>query len=133
MLIGFGWGLVAVLMYKVATTTYVEEKAWDPYDILGVSSGATEGDIKKVYRKLSLQYHPDKVAEADKKESESKFVDISKAYKVLTDEDARKNWEEWGNPDGRQCECARFSCSSFSRFTNISNLNISHFPRYRPS
>ena len=58
--------------------------------------------IKKHYKLLSLKYHPDKVADEDKEEAQERFVDITKAYKVLTDEDVRKNYEEWGHPDGKQ-------------------------------
>ncbi|TPX30790.1 hypothetical protein SmJEL517_g05707 [Synchytrium microbalum] len=64
--------------------------------------GASVSEIRKQYRKLSLLWHPDKVEEAEKNTSEAHFIDISKAYKVLTDEDARKNWEEFGHPDGKQ-------------------------------
>ncbi len=71
---------------------------YDPFDILGVSTGATENDITKAFKKLSRKYHPDKAE--DKEEAEIKFVEISKAYKTLTDPVARKNWEEHGNPDG---------------------------------
>jgi translocation protein SEC63 len=46
--------------------------------------------------------HPDKAKDKDKDIAEDMFVDISKAYKTLTDDDTRKNWEEYGNPDGRQ-------------------------------
>lgn len=42
-----------------------EESALDPYGILGLSSSATDKDIKKAYRQLSLKYHPDKVSDAD--------------------------------------------------------------------
>ena len=56
-------------------------------------------EIKKQYRKLSLKYHPDRnigdpIAEM--------FVKISKAHDVLTDDEARENYEKYGNPDGRQ-------------------------------
>lgn len=50
---------------------------------------------------MSLKWHPDKAKdEASKVEANLKFVEINKAYKTLTDETARKNWEEYGNPDG---------------------------------
>lgn len=49
----------AILFYVQLTTS--ELKPFDPFEILGVDSEASEKDIKKAYRKLSLQYHPDKV------------------------------------------------------------------------
>lgn len=67
--------------------------------------GATEKEIKKHYKKLSVKFHPDKLqvsANQTKEEIESYFVDITKAYKSLTDETIRKNFELYGHPDGRQ-------------------------------
>lgn len=68
---------------------------FDPYEILKISPGASQAEIKKSYRKLSLILHPDKET-GDEKE----FMKLSKAYQALTDEEARKNWEKYGNPDG---------------------------------
>ena len=56
----------------------------DYYSILGVSRDASETDIKKAYRKLSKEYHPD--LNPDNKEAEEKFKDISEAYDTLSDE-----------------------------------------------
>ncbi|RKP07186.1 Sec63 Brl domain-containing protein [Thamnocephalis sphaerospora] len=100
-LIAAGWFIFAYVAYKIATTP-VELKIWDPYEVLGLSTSAELDQIKKHYKKLSLKYHPDKVADELKEESEAKFVEITKAYKVLTDDEIRKNYEEWGHPDGRQ-------------------------------
>ncbi|XP_068933204.1 translocation protein SEC63 homolog isoform X2 [Petaurus breviceps papuanus] len=60
------------------------------------NKGATVAEIKKQYRLLSLKYHPDKGGD------EVMFMRIAKAYAALTDEESRKNWEEYGNPDGPQ-------------------------------
>ena len=62
------------------------------YEILGVSKEATAEEIKKSYRKLSLQYHPDK-----NPEGEEKFKQISEAYGVLGDENKRKEYDNRGN------------------------------------
>ncbi|RUS16942.1 DnaJ domain-containing protein, partial [Jimgerdemannia flammicorona] len=58
--------------------------------------------IKKTFKIRSLIYHPDKAPDDKRAEYMTIFVDISKAYKVLTDEDTRKNYEEYGHPDGKQ-------------------------------
>lgn len=76
----------------------VNYKLYDPFEILEVSSSSTDEQITKAFKKLSRRYHPDKAK--DKEEAQEKFVEISKAYKALTDPVARKNWEEHGNPDG---------------------------------
>ncbi|XP_014677909.1 PREDICTED: translocation protein SEC63 homolog [Priapulus caudatus] len=58
--------------------------------------GASVGEIKKQYRELSRVYHPDNKDTGD----ERMFKQIAKAKAALTDEESRKNWEEYGNPDG---------------------------------
>lgn len=71
----------------------------DYYEILGVSRDANETDIKKSYRKLSKQYHPD--LNPDNKEAEEKFKDIAEAYSVLSDSEKRSNYDRFGTADGR--------------------------------
>lgn len=57
------------------------------YDVLGVSREASEGDIKKAYRSLSLKYHPDRNSDPDAK---SKFQEINEAYEILSDSGKRQ-------------------------------------------
>lgn len=57
---------------------------FDPYEILGVESNAQVSTIKKAYRKLALEYHPDR--NAHDPTAAAKFIQISKAYQCLTDE-----------------------------------------------
>jgi curved DNA-binding protein len=66
----------------------------DYYEILGVSRGANDGDIKKSFRKLARQYHPD--VARDKKKAEEKFKEINEAYEVLGDPAKRKKYDELG-------------------------------------
>jgi len=61
------------------------------YDILGVSPDATTEDIKKSFRHLALKYHPDKNKNSE--ESRQKFMKIVEAYEVLSDEQARRNYD----------------------------------------
>ena len=66
------------------------------FQVLGISDSATVKEIKKTYRKLSLIHHPDKGGDAEK------FRELSNAYRALTDPVAKKNYDEYGHPDGRQ-------------------------------
>lgn len=77
-----------------------EIKGFEPFSILGLEPGASESAIKKAYRRLSIQYHPDKNPDPD---AHKYFVEfISKAYQALTDPISRENFEKYGHPDGRQ-------------------------------
>lgn len=67
----------------------------DYYEILGISKNASQDEIKKAYRKLAHQYHPDK--NPDSKESEDKFKEINNAYETLGDVQKRQNYDRFGN------------------------------------
>ncbi len=69
----------------------------DYYEILGVSKGASLEEIKKAYRGLALQFHPDRVAAEKKKEAEEKFKEISEAYAVLSDSQKRALYDQYGH------------------------------------
>ena len=62
----------------------------DPYDVLGVSRQASEADIKKAFRKLAKQHHPDQ--SKDPKAS-AKFAELNTAYEILGDADKRKQFD----------------------------------------
>lgn len=73
----------------------------DYYQILGVARGADETEIKKAYRRLARQYHPD-MNKGDKK-AEERFKEISEAYSVLSDQQKRKQYDTFGGaPFGGQ-------------------------------
>jgi curved DNA-binding protein len=67
----------------------------DYYKVLGVGKKATEADIKKAYRKLAQQYHPDK--NRDNRVAPEKFKEINEAYEVLGDKDKRQKYDQLGS------------------------------------
>lgn len=67
--------------------------AKDYYELLGVTKSASADEIKKAYRKLALQYHPDRNKE---KEAADKFKEVTKAYEVLGDPQKRQTYDQFG-------------------------------------
>ena len=70
------------------------ENKRDYYEVLGVQKGAGAEDIKKAYRKLAMKYHPDR--NPDNKEAEEKFKEAAEAYEVLSDEEKRSRYDQFG-------------------------------------
>lgn len=66
----------------------------DYYETLDVERNASKDEIKKAYRKLALQYHPDK---NKAKDAEERFKEISEAYAVLHDDEKRKMYDQYGH------------------------------------
>ncbi|KAM7504811.1 hypothetical protein LguiB_003715 [Lonicera macranthoides] len=93
------WVIMGVLVYYIKHISR-EIQVFEPFGILGLEPGASDSEIKKAYRRLSIQYHPDKNPDPD---ANKYFVEyISKAYQALTDPISRENFEKYGHPDGRQ-------------------------------
>ncbi len=70
------------------------------YSILGVSKGASDDEIKKAYRKLAMQYHPDR--NAGDSSAEEKFKEVSEAYAVLGDKKKRSQYDQFGSKGFQQ-------------------------------
>jgi len=94
----------------------------DYYDILGVNKSASDEDIKKAYRKLAREHHPDMVKDKDKSEAEKRFKELSAAYQVLSDPQKRKMYDQYGhagpnmggNAGGNAGNWGPFNYSSYS-------------------
>ncbi|KAK2195603.1 bifunctional DnaJ domain/Immunoglobulin E-set/Sec63 domain/Chaperone J-domain superfamily/C2 domain superfamily/Translocation protein Sec63 [Babesia duncani] len=106
-LLAFFWFIVIYLikgLLFVACTFHLDInvadniKRFDPFALLGVATDATVKEIKRAYRHLSLKFHPDR--NPNDPEMAAHFILITKAYKALTNEQSRRNYERYGNPDG---------------------------------
>ena len=67
----------------------------DYYEILDLSQGASEGDIKKAYRKMAIKYHPDK--NPDDSSAEAKFKEAAEAYDILSDGNKKARYDQYGH------------------------------------
>ena len=93
----------------------------DYYEVLGVPKSAEEAEIKKAYRKLAMQFHPDK--NPDNKAAEEKFKEASEAYEVLSDKDKRQLYDQYGHAGvDQQFGSGGFNWSNFSHFDDISDI-----------
>lgn len=86
----------------------------DLYKTLGVSRSASDSDIKKAYKKLSKQYHPDK-----KGGDETKFVEVARAYEVLSDPEKRSIYDRHGEEGLKQHQDGGGSQNPFDMFQNF--------------
>lgn len=86
----------------------------DYYEVLGVSKGASDQEIKQAYRKLARQYHPD--VNPGNKEAEEKFKEISEAYDVLSDADKKARYDQFGHAGTDPNQAGGFGGGGFGDF-----------------
>ncbi|ELW68603.1 DnaJ like protein subfamily C member 16 [Tupaia chinensis] len=85
------WQFLIVLVLILQILSALD---FDPYRVLGVSRTASQADIKKAYKKLAREWHPDKNKDPG---AEDKFIQISKAYEILSNEEKRSNYDRYGD------------------------------------
>jgi len=106
----------------------------DYYSILGVSKTASPEEIKKAFRKLARQYHPD--VNPGNKQAEARFKEVSEAYEVLSDTDKRKKYDQFGQywkqagagfSGGSGVDMGSFDFSQYGSFDDFINELLGRF------
>lgn len=92
----------------------------DYYDILGVDRKASQDDIKKAYRKKALKYHPDR--NPDDPEAEQKFKEAAEAYAVLSDEQKRRQYDQFGHQGLGANAGAGGAGGAYGGFSNVEDI-----------
>ncbi|XP_044891063.1 dnaJ homolog subfamily C member 16 isoform X3 [Leopardus geoffroyi] len=94
--LSISWQFLIVLVLVLQILSALD---FDPYRVLGVSRTASQADIKKAYKKLAREWHPDKNKDPG---AEDKFIQISKAYEILSNEEKRSNYDHYGDAGENQ-------------------------------
>lgn len=89
----------------------------DYYDVLGVSRTATSEELKKAFRRLAIQHHPDR--NQGNKEAEEKFKELNEAYSVLSDTQKRNTYDRFGHAGLEQQGFGGFDQQGFGSFSDI--------------
>jgi molecular chaperone DnaJ len=90
----------------------------DYYEVLGLQKAASQDEVKKAYRKLALQYHPDR--NPDNKEAEEKFKEAAQAYEILSDEKKRRQYDQFGHAGAQ----GMGGSGGFEGFGGFQNMNM---------
>ncbi|XP_039611716.1 dnaJ homolog subfamily C member 16 [Polypterus senegalus] len=90
---------VLVIFLLLFTPNLLRAAEFDPYKVLGLSKTASQTQIKKAYKQLAREWHPDKNKNP---EAEDMFIKITKSYEVLSSEEKRANYDKYGDTDDTQ-------------------------------
>lgn len=93
----------------------------DYYEILGISRDASDSDVKKAYRKLAKEHHPDMAAKSDKDHAEAKFKEINEAYQVLSDPEKKKMYDQFGHAGSQYTSGQTHGNAGFGGFGGFGN------------
>ncbi|XP_077116388.1 dnaJ homolog subfamily C member 16 [Ranitomeya variabilis] len=115
------------LVFLILALKILSAADFDPYRVLGVSRTASQADIKKAYKKLAREWHPDKNKNPG---AEDKFIQVSKAYEILSNEEKRMNYDRYGDVGENQGYSQQQQHHHFRHFHDSFYFDESffHFP-----
>ncbi|XP_042261642.1 dnaJ homolog subfamily C member 16 [Thunnus thynnus] len=121
--------LLAIFLLILSEHLVKTASEYDPYKILGVSRSASQAEIKRAYKNLAKEWHPDKNKDPN---AEDMFIKVSKSYEILSNEERRSNFDRYGQMDENQ----PFGQSQHHGFRSFHNSfyfdeSFFHFPRSR--
>uniref|UniRef100_A0A7N9APL1 DnaJ homolog subfamily C member 16 n=1 Tax=Mastacembelus armatus TaxID=205130 RepID=A0A7N9APL1_9TELE len=121
--------LLAVFLLLLSVQVGEAAAEYDPYKVLGVSRSASQAEVKRAYKTLAREWHPDKNKDP---KAEDMFIKISKSYEILSNEERRSNFDRYGQMDENQ----PFGQSQHHGFRGFHNSfyfdeSFFHFPRSR--
>ncbi|XP_063228337.1 dnaJ homolog subfamily C member 16 isoform X2 [Bacillus rossius redtenbacheri] len=100
----------------------------DPYKILGVRKSATVQEIRKAYKQLAKEWHPDKNNDP---KAENKFVEITQAYELLTDPERRKNYDNFGITENEALHRNKKDYSQYRKYDPLDDLFGPNFGSFK--
>ncbi|XP_071385000.1 dnaJ homolog subfamily C member 16 [Centroberyx affinis] len=121
--------LLTVVLLIVGEQLVETSSEYDPYKVMGVSRSASQAEIKKAYKHLAKEWHPDKNKDPG---AEDMFIKITKSYEILSNEERRANFDRYGQMEDNQ----PFGQSQHHGFRSFHNSfyfdeSFFHFPRSR--
>ncbi|KAG7238358.1 hypothetical protein INR49_031074 [Caranx melampygus] len=121
--------LLAIFLLVLCVQSVKSASDYDPYKILGVGRSASQAEIKRAYKNLAREWHPDKNKDP---KAEDMFIKISKSYEILSNEERRSNFDRYGQMDENQ----PFGQSQHHGFRSFHSSfyfdeSFFHFPRSR--
>uniref|UniRef100_A0A671WML3 DnaJ homolog subfamily C member 16 n=1 Tax=Sparus aurata TaxID=8175 RepID=A0A671WML3_SPAAU len=122
-------GFLAFILLILSVQLVKTSSEHDPYKILGVGRSASQTEIKRAYKNLAKEWHPDKNKDP---KAEEMFIKVSKSYEILSNEERRSNFDRYGQMDENQ----PFGQSQHQGFRGFHNSfyfdeSFFHFPRSR--
>ncbi|XP_043917705.1 dnaJ homolog subfamily C member 16 [Protopterus annectens] len=105
--------LLLVLLVVLLNSYLLPASQFDPYHVLGVSRTASQSEIKRAYKQLAREWHPDKNKDP---RAEDKFIQISKAYELLSNEEKRMNFDRYGETEEGPGYSQQQQYQHFNRF-----------------